>query len=70
MKVFDYLQAFITVVVLGTWVFLTVTGKTVPDTVFTLVGAVVGYFFHSSAIAAEKRIAAFIEARKQDERID
>lgn len=70
MKLFDYLQAFVTVIVLGVWAFLVVTGKTITPEIYTLIGAVVGFFFRSATLEAEKRITNFIATRKQDERVD
>lgn len=38
-------QGVITLIVLGTWSFLVVTGKAVPQDIYLLLGTVVGFFF-------------------------
>lgn len=64
MNAFDYLQIFVTVIVLGVWAFMLITARNVPPEVYALVGAVTGYFFRSATIAIEKRITAYMEAHK------
>lgn len=56
MRLFEYLQAFVTGIVLVVWAYLLVTKQTVPAEVYALVGAVVGFFFRSATVEAEKRI--------------
>jgi len=50
-------QGLITIIVLGVWAYLLISGRPIPDTVQLLSGTVVGFFFGGKYAQAVSRTA-------------
>ncbi len=56
------IQGLLTILVVGVWLYLVVTGQAVPDTLYAIVGTVTGFYFGSKSQNQIRRAAAAAQA--------